>query len=108
MEEDVRQLYKFKFDCGCEVIQGLFFAEPEEVEMAIGRDVHIGEVRGILRADEVELVDLGEDLPAVRRHADAISIGHNPLDYIRCEKCQCADMSVIRSPSGICDYCREM
>lgn len=114
MKEDARQLYKLKFDCGRQgVLEGLFFAKPEEVELAIGREVHFGEamgrhseIYGTLSDKEVELVDIGEDIAVVRRHADVISSGYNPLDYVQCEECGASGRSAV-NPSGICDYFRD-
>lgn len=108
---DERQLYRFYFDCGRQgSLDGLFFATPEEVGMAIGRAVYFGEVLGkhseiygTLDANEITAVDLGEDLAAVRRHSGLIESGFNPLDYVRCTECSEPDRSALGGP---CRWCQ--
>lgn len=112
---DNRQLYRFTFDCGRQgTLEGVFFADPDKVARAIGRGVHFGEalgkhseIYGTLDAEEVTLLDVGEDLAVLRRHAGLITSGYDPLEYVKCRECGGADPSTLDDETGLCRWCRE-
>ena len=43
----MNKLYKFHWDCGrMGNLDGVFIAEPKEIEALIGKEIHFGEVLG--------------------------------------------------------------
>jgi|6_EtaG_2_1085325.scaffolds.fasta_scaffold01408_11 hypothetical protein len=95
----MKKLYKFHWDCGRHGdIHGLFVAEEEDVERAVGEIVYFGEalgkhpeIRGELDWDDLEV--LSDDQKKIEWLVGLMGTtdisGSNPLDYIRinCAKC---------------------
>lgn len=88
-------LYSFFFDCGrMGGLEGLFIASPEEVQNAVGRDAHFGEVlgkhsdiSGVLNLRDFKLESSEEDkvewlLGIMGRDVSGI----NPLNYIEAQQ----------------------
>ena len=85
------KLYSFYWDCGRSgSLDGLFVADESDVESAIGRDVHFGEVLGkrsdvygTLEVKDLEVVS--DDQEKIQWLIDVIGSsdisGFNPLDY---------------------------
>jgi hypothetical protein len=93
----MRTLYKFSWDCGrMGDVDGLFIAESEEVEAAIGKELYFGEilgkhseVHGTFEADDVRALTCDPDL--VDTLFDAFDgnkdlCGYNPLNYVQNEE----------------------
>jgi len=84
----MKTIYKFKWQSYFSLIEGIFCAEKEDVEKAIGKQVYLGEVSG--KHSEV-YGDLDwEDLEAITDNPEAVGIfedydltsGFNPLQYL--------------------------
>lgn len=84
------KLYKFYWDYGRSgTVTGLFVADSEEVEKAIGERVYFGEilgkhseVYGDLEEGDITLVS--ENPEVIKVFIDEeISSGYNPLDYLQ-------------------------
>lgn len=86
-------IYEFYWDCGRQgELSGLFIANTEDVDKAIGKNVYFGEVLG--KHSEIEGVLEKEDLTIKTDDQEFISkfskvmgmtcniSGLNPLDYI--------------------------
>ena len=85
------KLYSFHWDCGRSGdLDGLFVAEEDQVESAIGKRLYFGEVLG--KHSEVEGILEASDLEEVSREQDKITwlvdllgtsiSGFNPLEYL--------------------------
>jgi len=89
--KNMKKLYKFYWDCGRQGdVEGLFFANEENVKSAIGREVYFGEilgkhseVYGTLDKGDLEVIDLPNDVVEllIGKLGSNLS-GYNPLDYI--------------------------
>lgn len=86
----MKTLYKFYWDCGRQgYLEGLFVAESEAVEKAIGKDVYFGEKLGKHSEiygplEEKDLTILTTDLEFIEKfEALGCGSGYNPLDYLR-------------------------
>ena len=89
-------IYSYSSYCGrMGVVEGLFVANKEDVENAIGSEVHFGEVLGkhsdvYGTLDEEDLVLKSDDQAFIRQFVDIMGIGaisgYNPLDYIEEEE----------------------
>ena len=84
-------LYSFYWDCGRSgEVNGLFIAEPNAVENAIGKEVYFGEilgkhsdVYGTIEKVDIELIS--DDQEKVNWLLDLLGknvSGYNPLNYI--------------------------
>lgn len=88
----MKAIYEFYWDCGSMGdVEGLFVADIEDVEKAIGREVYFGEILG--KHSEVygvlELNDLAmktEDQAFIEKFESIMgklfSSGYNPLHYL--------------------------
>lgn len=88
----MKALFEFRWDCGrMGTLEGLFIAEKEDVEKAIGKQVYFGEVLGKhseiygeLEKDEIKLIT--EDKIVINKCEEIFKSptlsGYNPLDYI--------------------------
>ena len=85
------KLYSFHWDCGRSGdLDGLFVAEEDQVDSAIGKRLYFGEVLG--KHSEVEGILEASDLEEVSREQDKITwlvdllgtsiSGFNPLEYL--------------------------
>ena len=85
------KLYSFHWDCGRSGdLDGLFVAEEDQVESAIGKRLYFGEVLG--KHSEVEGILEASDLEEVSREQAKITwlvdllgtsiSGFNPLEYL--------------------------
>lgn len=85
----MKKLYKFYWDCERmgEVV-GIFTAEEDEVNKAIGSEIYFGEILGKHSEidGELEVADLHivtEDQAFIKRFDELdCSSGYNPLEYI--------------------------
>lgn len=84
-------LYRFLWDCGrMGEVEGLFFAEADEVEKAIGSHIYFGEIlgkhseiHGTLDKDDLERLDInGSALEELRKATGNTVSGYNPLNFI--------------------------
>jgi hypothetical protein len=85
----MKAIYKFYWDCGRQgYLSGIFVADKNEVENAIGQRLYFGEVLGKhsevygeLEASDLEMVsDSPSDIEVFER-LDLTS-GRNPLNYL--------------------------
>lgn len=85
------KLYSFHWDCGRSGdLDGLFVAEEDQIESAIGKRLYFGEVLG--KHSEVEGILEASDLEEVSSEQDKITwlvdllgtsiSGFNPLEYL--------------------------
>lgn len=84
------KLYRFYWDCGrMGSVEGLFISTDDEVKLAIGKYVYLGEVLGkhsevcgTLDAEDIDVIsDDQEKITWLRSiFGDNVS-GFNPLDY---------------------------
>ncbi len=105
----MQKLYKFHWDCGRNGdLDGVFIAEPEEIEALIGKEIYFGEVlgkhseiHGTLEADDLEV--LTDDQDFINKAFEyKLVIGFNPLDYWVCSNCGDPFPA-----SGVCSKCVE-
>lgn len=89
------KLYSFHWDCGRSGdLDGLFVAEEDQIESAIGKRLYFGEVLG--KHSEVEGILEASDLEEVSSEQDKITwlvdllgtsiSGFNPLEYLEEEE----------------------
>jgi hypothetical protein len=86
----MKKLCKFGWDYGRQgYVEGLFFAEKEEIEELYGKTIDFGEILGkhsevcnTLDEGDVEFIDLPEDVITllIEKLGEDIS-GYNPLNY---------------------------
>lgn len=85
-----KKLYKFSWDCGrMGEVDGLFVAESEDLDKAIGKTIYFGEilgkhseVYGDLEEGDCEVIT--DDPQVIKIFEDHnISSGYNPLDYLQ-------------------------
>lgn len=89
----MKAIYEFNLDCGrMGSLAGLFVADKEEVEKAIGTEVYYGEVLGKhsdifaelesdqlqVKSDDQDFIDKFESI-----FGAYFSTGHNPIEYIK-------------------------
>lgn len=89
----MKQLVSFYWNCGrMGSVEGLFVCEKEELENAIGKQVHLGEalgkhseICGALEKEDVKILSEDQEkiewLLSVCGGKDSIS-GYNPLHYL--------------------------
>jgi hypothetical protein len=85
-------LYKFYWDCGrMGDVEGLFAANQEDIDSAIGKEIYFGEILGKhseiygkLDAYDLTKLEVPEDVVALLvKELDGPNIsGYNPLDYL--------------------------
>lgn len=83
----MKAIYKFKWDSYYSLIEGIFCAEKEKIEKAIGQTLYLGEVSGkhsevygTLDWEDLELVS--DDSQVVNYFEEYnLSSGFNPLHY---------------------------
>ncbi len=81
-------IYKFKWESRYSLIEGIFCAEKEEIEKAIGKQIYLGEVSG--KHSEIYGTLDWEDLETVSEDQCVIKVfeennltsGFNPLHYL--------------------------
>ena len=88
----MKAIYEFYWDCGrMGNVDGLFIADKEIVEKAIGKHVYFGEILGKHSEvsgtlDENDLEIMSEDQEFIKKFEEVLgkdfSQGCNPLDYI--------------------------
>ena len=95
----MKKLCRFHWDCGRQGdVTGLFVADAEEIENAIGMRVYFGEilgkhseVYGELEEDDIEVISEDQEkIDWLIGLMDGWTIsGYNPLHYLRvsCERC---------------------
>jgi hypothetical protein len=85
----MKKLYRFAWDCGRQgTVEGLFVADSDEVDAAIGERVYFGEIlgkhseiHGTLEASEIQVV--ADDPVFVQKFEEYdCASGYNPLDYL--------------------------
>ena len=91
------KLYKFYWDCGSMgSVEGVFVADPADVEKAIGQGVYFGEilgkhseVYGTLKTNDVTVIDESEEFITKFQEIFPHGVGHNPMYYVTryCEDC---------------------
>lgn len=86
----MKKVYKFYWDCGrAGDVQGIFVADSDEVDRAIGRGVDFGEVLGkhsqvygtLDREDLTVVADDPHDVELVEKIIGK-GFGHNPLENL--------------------------
>jgi hypothetical protein len=87
----MKRLYEFYWDCGRSgSVEGVFIAEEETVNKAIGKEVSFGEilgkhsdVSGTLDKDDLSVREVSQEtLEEIEKiFGDTVS-GYNPLEYI--------------------------
>lgn len=85
----MKKLYNFGWDCFYGCVEGIFVAESDDVEAAIGSHLHFGEVlgkhsdvHGKFRKDDIKVISEDHSVIAViEEHLDGC-FGYNPLEYI--------------------------
>ena len=88
----MKAIYSFYWDCGrMGNVDGLFIADKDTVEKAIGKQVYFGEILGkhsevFGTLDENDLEIKSEDQEFIKKFEEVLgedfSQGYNPLDYI--------------------------
>jgi hypothetical protein len=92
----MKKLYKFFWDCGrIGAIDGLFIADEQTIENAIGKQVYFGEILGIysevygeLKAKDLRCMSDDQNLIKALElvfDSDGLS-GYNPLCYLEVEE----------------------
>ena len=85
----MKAIYEFHWYCGrMGSVEGLFVADKDEVEKALGKNIYFGEILG--KHSEVygtiepgEIVLITDDPQAIRMfEVYNFSIGYNPFDYL--------------------------
>jgi len=88
----MKAIYEFHWDCGSMGdVEGLFVADIEDVEKAIGREVYFGEILGkhsevygvlelndlAMKTDDQDFIEKFESIMG-----EGFYSGHNPLHYL--------------------------
>lgn len=106
------KVYKWRWDCGYGVVEGVFVATPEQIDNAVGEHADFGEVLGhhsevygTLEAGEFTV--LSED-PTIIAFVKANTFGYNPLGHIRIDCDDCGErMFVEKVQTYWCYDCEE-
>lgn len=87
----MKKLYSFQFDFyRVGLFEGLFFAEEEDLDKVIGKDIYFGEIFGryselvqnFEREDFKEINLSPESLIELQNHFGDTIAGYNPFDYL--------------------------
>jgi len=85
----VKKLYRFEWDCGRQgTVTGIFVAEEDDVFVAIGKQVELGEALGKHSdvsgpLEEKDLTVLTEDQDFIAKFEEfGCQSGYNPLQYL--------------------------
>jgi hypothetical protein len=88
----MQTIYKFSWYCGRQGdIEGIFVADSEEVEAAIGIEVNFGEalgkhseIHGVLEPKDFQILSQDESFVTqfVETIGDGTISGYNPLNYL--------------------------
>lgn len=89
----MRTIYKFLYETGrAGLLCGIFVADSNLIESAIGREVYFGEVLGKhsevcfeLRQNNITAISSDPDIVAVFESND-FTTGYNPLEFLREEE----------------------
>jgi hypothetical protein len=118
----MKKLYKFYWDCGRQGdVEGMFIAEENEVQNAIGKEVYFGEILGkhsevygtIEEGDIAEIQVSETTIKEIEQIIGSTISGYNPLNYIQYVCCECgAKYSVYevtwyvnKNGDKVCEYC---
>lgn len=84
-----KKLYKFYWDCGrMGEVDGLFVADSDDIEKALGKQVYFGEILGKHSEvygdlEECDCKVITDDPQVIKIFEDyKISSGFNPLNYL--------------------------
>ena len=84
----MKGLYRFWWDCyRSGVLEGVFLAEPEDIERVIGKEVYFGEVLGkhsevygTVDEKDIELITDNQEVVKIFEDYN-LEFGYNPIVY---------------------------